>query len=1195
MPPEQFLPPSGNAKSKEQLIRELAELRSQLAVMQKTEPGAPKDREAWFRRIYSEFPIAIELYDSKGLLIDVNSASLELFGVNDKQALLGFDLFADPNLPGELKGRLRSGKAVRYQYPFDFNKVIESALYPTSRRGMIWIDVIISPIGKPGTLGYLVQVQDITDRKNAEKALRDSEEKYRVVFEAESDALFLIDKETGSILNANNAAAEIYGYTRGQMVRMKISDMSAESEMTEQARRQPQKKISLRYHKKQDGTIFPVDITASTFVLDGREVILAAIRDNTERRQTEEKLSQSEERFRSLFENAPIGIATVTTRGRITSANPYLCKLLDYTLDELLQLTVQDITHPEDFARELKIIKELKQAKLPFVQYEKRYRKKSGKYLWTELATCSLQESQGNPSGLAMMLDITERKQFEAALLEREKEFRAIFEVASVGIVQIDPTNGRIINCNEKYCRITGYSRDELGKLTFPDLTHPDDRQEDWEIYAKAARGETSNYLNEKRYIRKNGSIIWVRINAGYIRDNEGRPIRTVGVCEDVTDRKRMELELRESEAKYRTLYENMAQGVFYQASDGTLVDVNRSALEMFGLTRDQFLGRTFYHPEWKVVTEDGAELPPEKHPSMVALRSGKTVTNAVLGAYNPRRRAVTWMNINAVPQFRPSEAGPFQVFVTLHDLTEQKRAEEEQKALQAKLANAIDMARLGPWEYDVATDTFLFDDHFYKLFRTKAEDVGGYKMTSAEYARRFLHPDDAYIVESGIRKAIETSDPRFSCQLGYRIICADGEIGHITVRCFIEKDAKGRTVKFYGVNQDITERKNLEAQLLQAQKMESVGRLAGGVAHDFNNKLSIILGNIEMAMEDLGDSSNSLHNYLAEINTAARQAGDLTRQLLAFARKQTIAPKLIDVNKVIEGMLKMLQRLIGEDIELSWSPGDALWTINMDPSQIDQILANLVVNARDAIPNTGHIMIETGNATLNDEDFTDIKDFDSGDYVMIAVSDNGAGMSPEIQEHLFEPFFTTKDMGRGTGLGLATVYGIVKQNRGFIHFYSGPGQGTTFKIYVPRYEREKGEDAREGRTGPLSSGHETLLLVEDEPAILKVVKRMLIRLGYNVLAARTAAEAMQLATEHGEKIQLLITDVIMPEINGRELVREIQTAHPGVKVLYMSGYTADVIAHHGVLEKEVDYIQKPFSTPSIAAKVREVLDRKPV
>jgi CheY-like chemotaxis protein len=371
---------------------------------------------------------------------------------------------------------------------------------------------------------------------------------------------------------------------------------------------------------------------------------------------------------------------------------------------------------------------------------------------------------------------------------------------------------------------------------------------------------------------------------------------------------------------------------------------------------------------------------------------------------------------------------------------------------------------------------------------------------------------------------------------------------------------------------------------------MESVGRLAGGVAHDFNNMLSVILGHAELAM-DQTDQTHFLYEDLREIYQAAERSADLTRQLLAFARKQTISPRIMDLNETVEGMLRMLRRLIGEDVDLVWEPEAQVWPVKMDPSQVDQILANLCVNAKDALPGGGKIVIETTTRTLDAAYCHDHAGFLPGDYVVLAVSDNGCGMSPDIQANLFEPFYTTKEVGRGTGLGLATIYGIVKQNNGFINVYSEPGTGTTFRIYIPRHEREAAAESRIPPAPVEMRGTETILLVEDEPAILKMTRAMLMNMGYRVLTAESPAAALRMSETLTETIHLLLTDVVMPGMNGRELAERLVRLWPELKVLYISGYTANAIAHFGVLNKGLNFIQKPFSAKDLHMGVRKALE----
>ena len=496
-----------------------------------------------------------------------------------------------------------------------------------------------------------------------------------------------------------------------------------------------------------------------------------------------------------------------------------------------------------------------------------------------------------------------------------------------------------------------------------------------------------------------------------------------------------------------------------------------------------------------------------------------------------------------------------------------------------------------GTWVYNLETEVIWGSAGSLRIFGFTA-DAKTFTLDTVEACipeRERVHQALVALISEGREYDIE-----------YSINPADGsaaKVIHSGAR--LEKDTQGNPLLVLGFIQDITERIRLEkertaleAQFQQAQKMDSVGRLAGGVAHDFNNMLTVILGNVAMALEQ-ADPTQPLHTDLIEIRKAASRSTDLTRQLLAFARKQVVAPKVLDLNDTVVGIIKMLQRLIGEDISLKWLPAADLWPVKVDPSQIDQILANLCINARDAIKGVGNIAIETGNYTF-DEDYCAVHaGFAPGEYVRLSVSDNGHGIDKEALANIFEPFFTTKGPGEGTGLGLATVYGAVKQNNGFINVYSEPGTGTTFTIYLPRHEGGAGEEQAADVAAPLARGQETILLVEDEPSILKLTMRILTRQGYAVLPAKSPAEALRLASEHKGTIHLLMTDVVMPEMNGRDLAKDLQSRYPSLKVLFMSGYTANIIVHQGVLDQGVQFIQKPFSIDDIAAKARQVLDSK--
>ena len=630
---------------------------------------------------------------------------------------------------------------------------------------------------------------------------------------------------------------------------------------------------------------------------------------------------------------------------------------------------------------------------------------------------------------------------------------------------------------------------------------------------------------------------------------------------------RRTEAALKESEAHYRSLFENMLNGFAFcrmlfegdRPRDFIYLDVNLAFEKLTGLKN--------------VVGRKVSEVIPGIQETDAGLLEtyGRVALTGVPERFETHVEALQmWFSISV---YSPRKG----YFVAVFDvITERKRTE----AARQLLASAIEQAA----EMIVITDPLGAIQYVNPAF----ESVTG-------YAKEEVLGRNPRILKSG------EHDASFYEDLWNTIAGGKAWAGH-----FINKkkdgtrytedatispvhDAAGRIVNYVAVTRDSTHERHLEEQLRQAQKMESVGRLAGGVAHDFNNMLQVISSYVELSLAHV-DSGQALHKNLQQIQKAAQRSADLTGQLLAFARKQTVSPKVLDVNDAVARMLKMLQRLIGEDIDLAWMPGHAAGRVRIDPSQLDQILANLAVNARDAIAGVGKLTIGTDTVVIDEAYCADHPGHVPGAFVLLTVSDNGSGMSKETLSHIFEPFFTTKGVGEGTGLGLATVYGIVNQNNGFINVYSEPKQGTTFKIYLPRYE---GEEA--AAPGPASAdepprGTETVLVVEDEAAILELSGLMLENLGYTALAARTPAEAIRLVTEHTEAIDLLITDVVMPQMNGRDLALLITELKPGLKVLFMSGYTADVIAHQGLLDEGVSFVSKPFSMNALAEKIRAVL-----
>jgi len=798
-----------------------------------------------------------------------------------------------------------------------------------------------------------------------------------------------------------------------------------------------------------------------------------------------------------------------------------------------------------------------------------------------------------------MLVNIRRRKQAEETIRAERQRLLDIIEFLPDATFVID-SGKRVIAWNRAAELMTGVGKEAL-------LGHGD------YVYAEPFLGQRRPILidlldapgeempKDYKYVLPSGNLLYAEsfiqhLNGGCgahvwgvaapLYDSQGRRSGAIEVVRDVTERIRAEEALLESERKARAIFDLCYGFIGLLSADGTLLEANRTALEFAGVGREDVAGRPFWECPWWT------------HDAQVQALLRESIQEAARGRLV--RFETTNRSSDGALHFvdfslKPVRDGAGRVALIIpegRDITERKRMDEVLRLtlaqLQANLENAPHVAI--QW-YDAAGRVLYWNPASEAMYGWKADEVHG--RTLAEFAQS---PEEGAAFHRILQDVCSSGLPFGPRELS--IHRRDGTACWVMSTVFTMPMGEGE-LGCVSMDVDISERKHAEearellhAQLLQAQKLEVVGRLAGGVAHDFNNMLGVILGRSDLVLS-LIEPGDPIQASLKEILKAARHSADLTRQLLAFARKQTVAPKVLDLNDTVEGMLKMLRRLIGEDIELTWMPSSELWPVRMDPSQLDQILANLCVNARDAIQGTGRISIETRNVRLDDDYCASHFGAAAGDYILLMVSDNGCGMATEVLKHIFEPFFTTKELGRGTGLGLATVYGIVQQNEGYINAYSEPGHGTSFKIYLPRCAEEVRDDRLESSARAPRGQGELLLVVEDDEGLRKLTCEALMRQGYRVLEADSPKAALAVEEAELAQVRLLITDVIMPGMNGRELSERLRGRWPELACLFISGYTADIIAGQGVLEEGVQFLQKPYSILELAARVRESLRRE--
>lgn len=901
---------------------------------------------------------------------------------------------------------------------------------------------------------------------------------------------------------------------------------------------------------------------------------LMTCEDITERTHAEELMRTSEQRLELALKGGDLALWDWNVPTGELFFNERWPEMLGFSPTEIDPHinSWKELVHPEDAQRVFDTLDAHLEGRNRSYEAKYRLKAKSGEWRWVlDRGMVFERDEQGKPLRAAgTHLDITRSQRLEE---ERDRLFNL-----SLDLLCVAGFDGYLKQINPAWSQIFGWTEEELLGRPWLEFVHPDDRGKTFAAGKQLFNGTTVRNF-ENRFQCKDATYKWILWNSFPLP--EEKLIFTV--AHDETQRKLIDERLAAAQALLLAAIEQTPAGIIIaDAPDCTIRVANSAALGMRAGTADVLqavTGQNGTH-DWEILHPDGTPFRQEDLPLSRAIFKGETSRNveAVIRRETGEDR---WVLANAAP-VRNAQGEIVAGVVVFADITDLKRAEQELRQSEEKYRSIIGAIPDGYHEVDLKGNLVFFNDHVCEIIGCSREEFLGMNY------RTLMDRPNAQQVFAAYNRVFRTGEAEQT--LHFVITRTDGLKRDISASVSLMRDENGEARGFRGILRDVTEQRRLQEKLQQASKMEAIGRLAGGIAHDFNNLLTAVLGYANVLMQQIpGESPHQ--EKLVQIVRGAERASGLTRQLLAFSRKQLLDVRVVDLNEIIAGLEEMLRRLIGEDIELTTALAADLGTVRADVGQIEQILMNLAVNARDAMPDGGELTIETANVVLDEQYARKHSEVIPGRFVMFAVSDSGVGMDSGTMARIFDPFFTTKAKGLGTGLGLSTVYGIVKQHHGHVAVYSEPGRGTTFKVYLPRATEALEPESRAAPSGPRPTGTETILIVEDAEVVRDLVGEVLGMLGYVVLKAADPEEAIRTCDEHRERIHLLLTDVVLPYMDGRTLHRKLVSTRPQMKVMYMSGYTDNFIVHHGVLDRGVHFIQKPFSVDNLARKVREALD----
>jgi two-component system, cell cycle sensor histidine kinase and response regulator CckA len=881
-----------------------------------------------------------------------------------------------------------------------------------------------------------------------------------------------------------------------------------------------------------------------------------------------EGLSLSPDLYRTLGDLAAGFLWLVDSHGRFVYVNKTWEEFTGSSLERLNQVGWEAFNHPDDLAD---IRERWSRAEEQGQQFEMelRYRRHDGEFRWMLARAVPLRDPVGRVQWwIGTSVDIHDLKTTQDALRRREQELTDFFENAAVAIHWAGP-DGTILRVNQAELDLLGYKRDEYVGRNIADFH--EDRLVIDDILRRLTTGEVLHDY-PARIRCKNGSIKDVLIDSS-VYSQDGQFIHTRCFTRDVTAQRGTE----QATQRLAAIVASSADAIVGKTLEGTVMSWNAAAERIFGYTADEMVGDSIF----RLIPE---ELYHVERELLDRIRRGEQVAFSETERLTKDGRRI-FIALTVSP-IRDSQGRVVGASSIKRDVTEQKLAREALAQSQERLQLALGAARMGTWRWELTTNALSWDEGLNRLYGLGSEE----SVTSYEQFLQRVHEDDRALVQGAVGMALDGGD---GLDYEFRIVLPDGKVRWLADQGRVVRDAGGRLLYMTGVCLDVTERKQIDERLRQAQRMDSVGQLAGGIAHEANNMMSVVLGCADYVLQR-SDLSEPVRQDVDQIWRAAKRTAGITQQLLAFSRRQMLQPQVLDLNETVRDLEPILTRALGESRGLRMHLATSLGQVYADPGQLEQVVINLTLNARDAMQDGGRLTIETMNVVL-DQAYVAAKPVETlepGDYAALVVTDTGSGMDRLTLGRIFEPFFTTKPVGQGTGLGLATVYGIVKQSGGFIWVYSEPGLGTTFKLYFPLVAPTSGPKAA---PVPVPGGRsdEVILVAEDEPMVRGIMARTLRDCGYSVLEAASGREALQMVEAQKGRVSLIVADVVMPDMGGREMASRLAPQWPDVPVLFTSGYTGLDVVRRGLLEEGREFIQKPLAPEGLARKVREMVDAR--